>query len=99
MGVIGQLDELSPRDHVVGHRRVYDFAALERDITAAGLVVSHRFGSFLKTLPNSMMLGFPTTLIEALDGISDELPAELLANIGLVATARDPATRAHNQST
>lgn len=85
MGMIAHLDELSARDHLVGHQRVYDFADLERDVVAAGMRVRGRFGSFLKTLPNSMMLGFSEELVTALDGISDELPPELLANIGLVA--------------
>lgn len=85
MGMIAKLDELSPRDHLVGHQRVYDFADLERDVASAGMRVRCRFGSFLKTLPNSMMLGFSEDLLTALDSVSDELPPELLANIGLVA--------------
>ncbi|MBV8651826.1 MAG: class I SAM-dependent methyltransferase, partial [Alphaproteobacteria bacterium] len=36
MGLIGALDELSPRDHLVGHLRVYDFAMLEADLAGAG---------------------------------------------------------------
>jgi SAM-dependent methyltransferase len=85
MGLIAELDELSARDHLVGHQRVYDFYDLERDVASAGMRVRCRFGSFLKTLPNSMMLGFGEDLLTALDAVSDELPPELLANIGLVA--------------
>jgi SAM-dependent methyltransferase len=83
MGLIGALDELSPRDHLVGHLRVYDFAMLEADLAGAGFRVEHRFGSFLKTVPNSMMVDYPEALLNALDAISDSLPPEILANIGV----------------
>jgi SAM-dependent methyltransferase len=83
MGLIGALDELSPRDHLVGHLRVYDFAMLEADLAGAGFRVEHRFGSFLKTVPNSMMMDYPEALLNALDAISDSLPPEILANIGV----------------
>jgi SAM-dependent methyltransferase len=83
MGLIGALDELSPRDHLVGHLRVYDFAMLEADLAGAGFRVEHRFGSFLKTVPNSMMMDYPEALLNALDAISDILPPEILANIGV----------------
>jgi SAM-dependent methyltransferase len=83
MGLIGALDELSPRDHLVGHLRVYDFAMLEADLAGAGFRVEHRFGSFLKTVPNSMMMNYPEALLNALDAISDSLPPEILANIGV----------------
>ncbi len=85
MGLIGALDELSPRDHLVGHQRVYDSAQLEQDAVAAGLEPQERFGSFLKVLPNSMMLDYTDSLLTAIDAVSAELPPELLANIGLVA--------------
>ncbi len=83
MGLIGALDELSPRDHLVGHLRVYDFAMLEADLAGAGFRVEHRFGSFLKTVPNSMMMNYPEALLNALDAVSDSLPPEILANIGV----------------
>ena len=84
MNLIEKLDELSARDHLVGHQRVYNFETLEKDVHLAGLKPITRFGSFLKTLPNSMMLDYTDALLSALDGISDSLPPDLLANIGLV---------------
>ena len=92
MGLIGALDELSPRDHLVGHQRVYDLAALTQDVTAAGLEPQTRFGSFLKVLPNSMMLSYSDDLLRAIDAVSAELPPELLANIGLTARKPGPST-------
>ncbi len=85
MGLIGRLDELSPRDHLVGHKRVYDFDMLEQDASAAGFTPQSRFGSFLKMLPNSMMLQHSDAMLSAIDAVSATLPPELLANIGLVA--------------
>jgi SAM-dependent methyltransferase len=85
MELIRALDELSPRDHLVGHQRVYDLDQLEQDAVAAGLKPQERFGSFLKVLPNSMMLDYKDVLLTAIDAVSAELPPELLANIGLVA--------------
>ena len=85
MRLITALDDLSPRDHLVGHRRVYDLDALRRHVATAGLVVDRSFGAFLKTLPNSMMLDHPDTLLTAIDDVSASLPPEMLANIGLVA--------------
>jgi hypothetical protein len=87
MGLQPALDSLSPRDHLVGHRRVYTMDRLRADVESAGLRVTGEIGWFLKTLPNSMMLGFDEALLRALYGISDELSPRLLANIGVVAEA------------
>jgi 2-polyprenyl-3-methyl-5-hydroxy-6-metoxy-1,4-benzoquinol methylase len=85
MGLQPTLDTLSARDHLVGHRRVYALAGLRAELATAGLTVHHEFGYFLKTVPNGMMLDWPVELLEALNGISDDLPPALLANIGVVA--------------
>lgn len=89
MGIQPALDSLSPRDHIVGHKRVYSFETLEADLQQAGLCVQERRGGFLKVLPNSMMLEFPRELLWALNAISPELPPELLANIAVVARKGD----------
>jgi 2-polyprenyl-3-methyl-5-hydroxy-6-metoxy-1,4-benzoquinol methylase len=96
MGLITALDELSPRDHLVGHQRVYDLAALTRDVTTAGLIPQAQFGSFLKVLPNSMMLSYSNDLLKAIDAVSAELPPELLANIGLTARRPELSTEKSN---
>ena len=89
MGLIERLDELSPRDHLVGHKRVYDLETLEQDARAAGFVAESRFGSFLKVLPNSMMLNHSDEILTAIDAVSTTLPPELLANIGVVIRRAD----------
>jgi 2-polyprenyl-3-methyl-5-hydroxy-6-metoxy-1,4-benzoquinol methylase len=88
MGLQPTLDHLSPRDHMVGHQRVYTLDQFVADFEAAGLVVEERFGYFVKVVPNSMMREWSPDLLRALTNISGELPTHLLANIGLVAHKR-----------
>ena len=83
MGMQPALDTLSPRDHLVGHQRVYSLAGLEADLRAAGFETIERRGFFLKTLPNGMMLGHSPELILAMNRIGEDLPAELQANIAV----------------
>jgi 2-polyprenyl-3-methyl-5-hydroxy-6-metoxy-1,4-benzoquinol methylase len=87
MGIQAELDDLSPRDHLVGHRRVYGLDTLADDLRAAGFAVREEFGLTLKTVPNSMMLDWPPDLMDALTTVSPDLPAGLLANIGVRAVA------------
>ena len=84
-----QLDSLSPKDHLVGHQRVFTPETLKACALEAGFEIEHFFGLGLKTLPYSMMESWSEDLIRACVQISPTLPAELLANIGLV--LRKPA--------
>lgn len=86
MNLQTELDFLGERDKLVGHQRVYSIKSLSNDVNLAGLKVKETEGFFLKTLPNSMMLGFSRDLIIALNKISPVIPKEMLANIGMVAT-------------
>ena len=81
MGLIHSLDELSPRDHEVGHQRVYDFDSLEDDLIKSGFEVRRKKGFFLKVLPNSMMTSFDPRLILEFNKSSSFLPDQYLANI------------------
>jgi len=87
MGLQPHLDSLSPRDHLVGHQRVYTLDGLRLDAEAAGFTVVDEIGWFLKTLPNALMLDHDPSLLRAQFAISDELPARMLANIAIVAEA------------
>ncbi|MBE8158820.1 MAG: class I SAM-dependent methyltransferase [Betaproteobacteria bacterium] len=87
MGLQPALDTLGERDNLVGHRRVYSLETLQKDAQAAGLAAVDSAGFFLKTIPNSMMLGYSRELLAALNEISPALPKNLLANIGMVCTA------------
>lgn len=86
MGLQERNDSLSPRDKVVGHQRVLDLPHLTRHFENAGFRVTEVFGYFLKTVPNSMMTTWSPDLIKSLTTISNALPPNLMANIGLVAT-------------
>lgn len=88
MGLHDRLDHLGPSDHLVGHQRVYDLDRLTADLDAAGFDVTFDFGYLLKTVPNSMMLDYPTEMVEALNTISDRIPTRDLANIGVRAVPR-----------
>jgi hypothetical protein len=89
MGLQPELDTLSPRDHLVGHQRVYDLPTLEDDLRRAGLEPFDRKGLFFKPLPNAMMLDFSPELVQALNDLGDELPADLGANIAVRARRAD----------
>lgn len=89
MGLQPALDTLSQRDHMVGHQRVYDLDTLAFDVREAGLLPVDSVGFFLKVLPNSMMLDYSHELLEALNIISDKIPKDLLANIGIIAKKAD----------
>lgn len=84
MGIQSTVYDFSPRDHEVGHVRVYDFKTLKEDVTTAGYNIVFEQGLFLKILPNSMMTDFSDQLLEALVDISDDMQIELMANLVLV---------------
>ena len=79
------LDTLSPRDHMVGHQRVYSLATLTGDFNVSPWSLLETRGFFLKPLANSQLLNYDKSLIAALLRISDELPTELCANIAFSA--------------
>jgi SAM-dependent methyltransferase len=83
MGLQPELDTLSPRDHLVGHQRVYDLAELEADLRGAGFEPFDRRGFLLKVLPNGMMLDYSPELIQGLNDLGDELDPDLGANIAV----------------
>ncbi len=89
MGLQPALDTLGARDKLVGHQRVYSLATLEHDLRSGGFEVVESTGFFLKPVANSMMLGYSAELLAAMNEISPQLPKELLANIGVVATMAD----------
>jgi 2-polyprenyl-3-methyl-5-hydroxy-6-metoxy-1,4-benzoquinol methylase len=81
-----KLDSLGARDKLVGHQRVYSHETLATDLKAGGFEVAEATGFFLKPVANSMMLDYSPELLAAMNEIGSQLPKELLANIGVVAT-------------
>lgn len=84
MGIQKTIYEFSPRDYEVGHQRVYDMPQMRSDIAKAGFEIVYERGLSLKILPNGMMTEFPDSLLKALVDISDNMPAECMANIAFV---------------
>lgn len=84
MGLLKTVYDFSERDYRIGHQRVYDLERLKADVSAAGLKIVHVQGFMLKILPVAMMADFPPALTKALADLGDDLPPEMLADIGLV---------------
>jgi len=84
MGLIDDLGELSARDKIVGHKKVYSLNELKKEFVKAGYEILETKGFFIKLLPNSMMLDYSSKLIRALNRCSSVMPIELLANIAIV---------------
>jgi len=88
MGLQSELNSLSVRDEVVGHQRVMTLKEISNLFERSGFKIVEKFGFFLKTIPNSMMVNYPPDLIRALTNISCDLKPDLMANVGIVAVKR-----------
>ncbi len=86
IGIQPELDSLSPRDLIVGHQRVYSCVSLREDFRAGGWEVLELKGYFLKPFSNSQLNPLGKQVIDSLLSISSELPVEICANIGFIAT-------------
>lgn len=85
MGLQQRLDDFSERDRIVGHQRVYDLDGLRADLEAGGFEVTGEFGYFVKPLSNRQMLEWEPAVLEGFNKLASEIPADLCANIGLIA--------------
>jgi len=85
MGLTASLDELSNRDVMVGHQRVYTSTEIMAEIELCGFEIISTRGFFIKPLSNSQMLEWSIELLEALNNIAADLPASLAGNFGCVA--------------
>jgi 2-polyprenyl-3-methyl-5-hydroxy-6-metoxy-1,4-benzoquinol methylase len=89
LGLQEQLDELSRRDHLVGHQRVYNEELLRAHCREAGFQVVSVDGFFIKTLSNEQMINLTSEVIWGLCQLSRQLPANLSANLGAVIEVLD----------
>jgi SAM-dependent methyltransferase len=89
MGMQGTTDALGPTDRQMGHRRVYTIVRMEQDIRQAGLAAVRRQGSLLKPLPQGMMTGFSTALLEGFMKLGDEMPMEYASSIAFDCVAAE----------
>jgi 2-polyprenyl-3-methyl-5-hydroxy-6-metoxy-1,4-benzoquinol methylase len=80
IGAAQSIYELSERDHMIGHRRVYDPDTFSGDIRAAGLAHGSLGGFLLKPFPSSIMEGIDERLIRGLLAVGADVP-ELASDI------------------
>ncbi len=85
MGLHHKLDDLSERDKLVGHQRVYNLTELKNDLNNGGFAIIEHRGFFAKLLANHQMLHLDERVLGGLLSMSDNLPSDFCANIGFVA--------------
>lgn len=84
MGLQKRKDTLSPRDLLVGHQRVYSLSRIKKQIEKNNFKIIKKTGFLLKILSNNQLLKFDQNLIDALYKISNDLPIELMADMGFI---------------
>ncbi|QWE20936.1 class I SAM-dependent methyltransferase [Polynucleobacter sp. AP-Kolm-20A-A1] len=80
-GLIGSLDELSSRDKMVGHLRVYNLSTLTDHLQSAGFEIIESTGLFFKPFANSQLLHLDKNIISAMNSVAVNFPAEFGANL------------------
>ena len=85
MNLHDNLDDLSERDLLVGHLRVYGMdELLDLVNNNSSLKVTDKFGNFFKPLPNKYLTNLPKEVLEGLNRMTDNVDYNYLCNIGLV---------------
>lgn len=85
MNLHDNLDDLSDRDLLVGHLRVYGMdELLDLVNNNSSLEVIDKFGNFFKPLPNKYLTNLPKEVLEGLNRMTDIVDYNYLCNIGLV---------------
>jgi SAM-dependent methyltransferase len=88
MGLLSDAHDLSERDRMLDHQRVYDPPSLRRDLETAGFEIVETSGIVLKFLPNSEMAALPPALVEGYFRLGLDWPdhcAEIYARCRLAA--------------
>ena len=86
MEMIRHLKQFSKRDHMLGHRRIYDQKELMQNVRSAGLRIKKISGIFLKPLANSQMESFSDSMLEEFYRMGKQFPS-ICNYIYLIATA------------
>ena len=84
MGLQKRKESLSPRDILVGHQRVYSSKKITNQIQKNNFKILKKSGFLLKILSNKQLLKLDKNLINGLYKISNDLPAELMADLGFI---------------
>ncbi len=81
MGLQESTKDLSQRDYVVGHLRVYDLAQLSHEIRRNGFRIIKAQGMVIKFLSNSLQMKLPIEIIAALHSLASNYPPDYAANL------------------
>ncbi|MGL4553481.1 MAG: class I SAM-dependent methyltransferase [Gemmataceae bacterium] len=87
MGMLPGVHAFTERDHMLGHRRVYDLALLREHLDAAGLEVRSCRGIMMKVVSNGQLQSWQPELIRGLLAVGLEYP-DLAAQIYVRCTPR-----------
>lgn len=74
MGLLKNMDDLAPKDHRVGHRRLYTVEMMEDHCIQAGLKVVAMKGIYLKPFPENMMIKFGLETVKAFYALGEDIP-------------------------
>jgi 2-polyprenyl-3-methyl-5-hydroxy-6-metoxy-1,4-benzoquinol methylase len=85
MGLLDRYDTLAPKDHALGHRRLYTVDMMRDHCEQAGLKVIAMKGVYLKPLAESQMVGLGLEAVKAFYSLGEDVP-EYCANLFAVAT-------------
>lgn len=83
MGLLGSYDQLAPKDHLVGHRRLYTKAMLEDHCEQAGLRLVDIKGLYLKPLSEKQMYELGDAAIKAFMMLGEEIPEYCASLLGI----------------
>ncbi len=84
LGMINDLDQLSDRDIMVGHQRVYGLSELIEHLNKAGFLVEEHRGFFLKPLSNGQMINWSPQVLASLNEVAATMPTHLCANLAII---------------
>ena len=87
LGLIVHAQELSDRDRLLGHRRVYTIDELTGHIISAGFNISDTFGYNIKIVSFAQMNDWSNDLHQAIFKISLNLPPSICSNIAILCNA------------
>ena len=87
MGLLENYEKMAPKDHEVGHRRLYTVDMMKDHCNRAGLKVLSMKGMYLKPLSETQMIALGDDAVRAFYSLGEELP-EYCASILAVATKK-----------
>jgi SAM-dependent methyltransferase len=88
MGLLKDMNDFAPKDHLVGHRRLYTIEMMEDHCKQAGLKVVDMKGIYLKPFPENMMIKFGLETVKAFYALGEDIP-QYCANLFAVAVKAD----------